>query len=328
MAQSAHEHETWQKSAAPAVTMRQRSCRLTLTCCRWLAGFIREVWNRTMADRLQLPAGSVAFFLLLSLIPLLLLLATIGAHFLGTTDDVIKSRIFELTGNLGPNIEKAMVDQVQGIIKNSPILTGVALLIGFWTGSQVFVILEMAMCHIWHSPRRRPIWTSRPLAVGMVFLTGVVMLIAAGMINALRVLSHLNVPFWNLRVENLPGWNLLINFLISGLVPFLLTTLLFGLIFRVMPTRRVTWRSVLPGAVFSALIWVIFVHIFGFYISDVAIGSKVFFYSTLGGVILLLLLFYYSAWIMLVGVEIAAVFHRRLMQAGDAEEQRAEVEEM
>ena len=301
-------------------------CTISRACGRWLVGFISEVWNRTMADRLQLPAGSVAFFLLLSLIPLLLLLVTIGSSFLvGTTSDQVQSRIFELTGNLSPTIQQMLVEQLQGIVASRNILTGVALLVGFWTGSQVFVILEMAMNQVWHCPRRRPIWTSRPLAMGMVLFTGVVMLIAAGMINTLRVLSHLHIPFWNQRIENVPSLVVLINFLISGLVPFLLTTLLFGIIYRVMPTRRVTWHSALPGAVFAALIWVIFMHGFGFYVNVVSRASSAVFFGSLGGVILLLLLFYYSAWILLVGAEIAAVFHRRLMQAGDEEEQRAEV---
>jgi len=329
MARSIHEHDTLQNTPLPDTLIRKRVCRFSLACWRWLAGFISEVWNRAMADRLQLPAGSVAFFLLLSLIPLLLLLVTIGSYFLvGTDSNQIQSRIFELTGNLSPSVHDMLVEQLQGLVDSRTILTGVALLVGFWTGSQVFVIMEMAMNQVWHSPRRRPIWISRPLAVGMVLFTGVVMLIAAGMINTLRVLSHLNIPFWNQRIENVPCLVMLINFLISGLVPFLLTTLLFGIIYRVMPTRRVTWHSALPGAAFAALLWVIFMHIFGFYINLVSRGTNAVFFTSLGGVILLLLLFYYSAWIMLVGAEISAVFHRRLMQAGDEEEQRAEVTEI
>jgi membrane protein len=197
----------------------------------------------------------------------------------------------------------------------------VALVVGLWTGSQVFLIMELVMGQIWHAERRRPFWQSRLLALLMLVISVTILLITVGLQYVIPALEHWNVPVWGRQL----GQIRFVSTLVGIIVPLLLSTLLFGAIYRILPLRKVTWHSALPGAMFSAIVWMVFIRLFGFYAVEIARYSIV--YGTLGNPVLLISLFYFSALIMLVGAEIAAIYHQRLLLAGDAEEQRAEIEE-
>lgn len=292
----------------------------------WLMSFVAEVWRRIGEDRLPLSAAAIAFYILVSIFPLLLLLISIASFFLGNIDEA-RRIITDLSNQLlsetiAPRVQEVLIKEILAVVKSSPILTGLSIILGLMTGTQVFLILESAMNQVWRAERSRPFWLSRLLALLMMVITGLVLLIAIGLINTIHFLGNLYIPLWNRALHDIPVLRTVFPFLVAYFVPFLLTTMIFGLIYRILPLKRVTWHSALPGALFAAVIWVVFVRLFGFYVTRFADYSIV--YGSLAGIILLLFLFYYGSLIMLVGAEIAAVYHQHLLQAGDAEEQRAD----
>jgi membrane protein len=85
--------------------------------------------------------------------------------------------------------------------------------------------------------------------------------------------------------------------------------LLFGLIFKIFPNRRVRWREAYFGAVFTGVFWEIAKYLFSMYIIRVVDYSKL--YGSLSAIIILFLWLYYSAYIFLFGAELSYVFARR-----------------
>jgi membrane protein len=291
---------------------------------RWTVGFAKEVYPTIGEDRLPLVAGAITYYIILTIIPLLILAISVLALFTSPeqAQAFIQNRFGELSQLLGEEISRRLQKEIVDVASAAPILTGVALLVGIWTGSQIFVILESAMNQVWNAGERRPFWKQRLLALLMLVLSGLVFLIAVVLVNAIRLARHLNIPPFG-EVGDIP---FLVPTLISVVVPIILTALLFGLNYRFLPNKRVTWHSALPGALFAAAVWTVFLHLFGIYATTFANYSIV--YGSLAGLVLLMFWLYYSALIMLVGAEIAAVYHKRLMQAGDKEEHRAETEEI
>ena len=287
---------------------------------RWTLGFAKEVYPSIGKDRLPLVAGAITYYIILTIIPLLILAISVLALFISPdqAQAFIQARFLELAQLLGEEVSQRLQEEILTVVQAAGIFTGLALLVGVWTGSQVFVILESALNQVWGVTEHRPFWKQRLLALLMLVLSGLVFLIAIVLVNAIRLLRHLNIPAFG-EVQDIP---FLVPTLISVVVPIILTALLFGLSYRFLPNKRVTWHSALPGALFAATVWTIFLHLFGIYATNFARFSVV--YGSLAGLVLLMFWIYYSALIMLVGAEIAAVYHRRLMEAGDIEEKQVE----
>lgn len=279
--------------------------------CRQGWGVWCEVWTRINTDDMPLIAASVAFWMLLTIVPLLLLGVSVASFVLDPI--VVQQRLEEFSREvLTPAINRALRDQVLSVVENRGLLTGVSLLVGLWSGMQVFIILEQAMNRLWHARHRRSFLRSRLLALGMLVLSGTALLVAFVLVAAFRLLRQLGMVEFNV----LAGW------LIGTLVPGLLAVVVFALLYHFLPMKRVTWRSVLPGALFAGVVWTLFLHLFNLYLVNFADYPLL--YGSLGGLVLVMFWFYYSALIMLTGAEIAVVTHNRLMNAGVAEERQAE----
>ncbi|HEX2949376.1 MAG TPA: YihY/virulence factor BrkB family protein [Armatimonadota bacterium] len=274
--------------------------------------FIKEVYYRFGEDRVSLAAGAITYFTLLSLFPLLLLAVTFAAQ-------GFYAQLENLRSTLGPGIYNALQAQVISVVRNRGVSTVVAVVFGMWSGSQVFLIVESAMNLAWHATKKRPYWLRRGIGMLMVIIVGTLLIGAILLANLVRFLASLQLPLWGHRAVELP-W--LTTFLITIIIPTLLISAIFAVMYRVLPVKRVTFRTVIPGALIAGVLWLISLHVFGWYTANIARYQV--FYGSLGGLVLLLIWFYYSAFTLLLGAEISAAYHRRLVEAGDRDERLVE----
>lgn len=287
---------------------------------RWQDGkqFAQEIYQRFGEDRISLAAGAISFFTLLSLFPLTLLALAIAAPWVNAA--LANPNLREM---LGPSFYDALHGQVILTVNHTyrTFSTLVALVFGFWSGSQVFIMLESAVNLAWQAKRRRPYLLRRGLAMLMVIIAGVLLAGALLLANLVRFLASLEIPLWGHRAAELP-W--LVQAAITIVIPVLLISALFTVIYRILPTKRATVRAVLPGALTAGVLWLVSLHIFGWYTATVSgvHGYRV--YGSLTSMILLMFWFYYSAFIFLLGAEISAAYHRRLVDAGNQEERKVE----
>jgi len=79
---------------------------------------------------------------------------------------------------------------------------------------------------------------------------------------------------------------------------------IFALIYHYIPSRRLKWREVIPGAIFSTLGWIVVSFGFAFYVNNFGDYSKV--YGSIGAVIILLTWLYLTSVIIIIGGEINA----------------------
>ncbi|MHB9133597.1 MAG: YihY/virulence factor BrkB family protein [Armatimonadota bacterium] len=303
---------------------------------RWQSAksFIVEVWNRIGEDRIPIIAGGISFFFLLSLVPLLLLAVSITAFLLNSQMDALVPKLSSYADDLGPIIadvfNRQIIPALKELVGNRFKLIWVAVLFGLWTGSQIFSMLESALNIVWHTVRRRPYWISRGLAIVLTILMGSLMFVAVVLSNAVGLIRSIQHSLFGYEVGVV---TLSITKLGSLLIPMLLMAVIFGILYRVLPTKPVTTRSVIPGAALAGALWLLLVHLFSWYATNIGswyvqnIGHDKIVYGSLGGIILLMFWFYSSAFVMLLGAEISAVYHRRLVEAGNPEERLLEEEE-
>jgi membrane protein len=131
-------------------------------------------------------------------------------------------------------------------------------------------------------------------ALGFLLL---VSLVISAALTALGTYVNAYIPFGQLILSAL-------NFVIS----FLLTSVLFAAIYKILPDTRLEWRDVVMGAVATAFLFEIGKSLIGLYIGSSAVVSS---YGAAGGLIVLLLWIYYSAQIFLLGAEFTKTFASR-----------------
>src|SRR6195952_1422678 len=88
-------------------------------------------------------------------------------------------------------------------------------------------------------------------------------------------------------------------------ITFIIISVLFGIIFKVLPDVKIKWKDVRSGAIFTAILFIIGQYIISLYIQYTAQGSV---YGAAGSVIVILVWIYYTAAILYIGAEFTQVY--------------------
>lgn len=244
-------------------------------------------------------SASLSYYTVFSMAPLLLLIISLTSVFFGR--DAVEGQIFsEINGLIG----NEAAAQVQHIIQNlelsgktttSVIIGAITLIIGATT---VFGEIQDSINTIWKvkaKPRRG--WVklikdrllSGSVIIGLGFLL-IVSLLVNGVLLAVN--DMLKSYFPDIAVILFNALNILVSF---GVI-----TVLFGVIFKVLPDAKIPWKDVRTGAFFTACLFMLGRYIIGLYIETTAAGSP---YGAAGSIIVILLWVYYTAAILYIGAE-------------------------
>jgi membrane protein len=275
---------------------------------RFFFSLIKETideWSKDKASRL---AAAISYYTIFSISPLLVIAIAVAGIVFGekAASDQIFREIRGLIGDQGAQaIQTLLVSAAQR--KGSGILATIIGVITLLVGaSGTFGQLQDALNTIWEvKPKEgrgiRGILRDRLLSFSLVLAVGfllMVSLIVSAALAALgKYLSGL-LPFSTQLME-------VVNFGISLAV----TTLLFAVLFKVLPDARVRWRDVWIGALVTALLFSLGRFLIGLYLGRNSVSSA---YGAAGSLVVLLLWIYYSAQILLLGAEFTQVFANRL----------------
>lgn len=267
---------------------------------------LKATFSEWMEDKAPRLAAALAYFTVFSLAPLLIIAISIAAIFFGeeAARGQIVGQIQGLVGQEGGAAIETMIanaNQMEGGVVATTVGI-VTLLIG---ASGVFGQLQDALNTIWEvapKPGRgiANFIRSRFLSFGMVVVIGFLLLVSL-------VVSAVLTGISTYMAGMLPGFALLwkiVNFLVS----FGVITLLFALMYKVLPDVQITWGDVWIGAAVTALLFTIGRTLIGIYLGSAAIGSA---YGAAGSLVVVLVWVFYSAQILLFGAEFTQVYARR-----------------
>jgi len=243
-------------------------------------------------------AASLAFYALLSLAPLLVLLLWFTASFALDTKDALLEQIADIAGREAATVASTVIEHAdrEPSVRSLAGAWGTALLLVGATA--VFARLQDTLNRIFRTDARRLpgvlAWLrKRVLSFGVVLSIGF-LLIVATTVNTL-----LQVVFGGLPTL-LP--------VLGDLVSLVLYVLAFALMFRSLPDRRVRWRVAVVGGVITAALFVAGRWAIGLYLARAAPGSA---YGSMGALVLLLLWVYYAAVVFFTGALVTSVIDER-----------------
>jgi membrane protein len=266
-------------------------------------GMIRQTFREWSEDKVPQLGAALAFYTALSIAPLLVITLGIVAFFLGTeaAGGQITQQLGALVGEEGGKAIEDMIASAnkptEGIV--ATVLSVVTLLFG---ASGVFGQLQSALNTIWGVKPKpdRGIWgivrdrfLSFTMVMGMAFLLLVSLVITAS-------IASLGSFFGN-PPDSLKWIAQAVNFVVS----FGVITLLFALMFKLLPDVKMAWRDVWLGAILTAALFTIGKLAIGLYLGRSSMASS---YGVAGSFVVLLVWVYYSAQILFFGAELTQVY--------------------
>jgi len=251
-----------------------------------------EAWIEDYAPSM---GAALSYYALFSIAPLLLIVIGVAGFFFG--DEAVRGEIFgQLAALIGPEGARA----VEGLVASArkpesgvlAMVVGTALLV---TGaSTVFGELQNALDRIWRAPAREAskgwwkLIRARVLSFGMILAIAFLLMVSLVLSAVVSALGR----WWGLHVLDLA-------------LSFALTTMLFALIYKVIPRVRIAWRDVWVGAAVTAALFAIGKWLIGLYIGKSSAASA---FGAAGSLVVLMLWVYYSAQIFLLGAEFTRMY--------------------
>jgi membrane protein len=271
-------------------------------------GFLFRVISKALEDNIFFMAGAITFNLLVALVPLALL-------FVGISGFVLTSRFPDpasvlmplLLGNLpetGADID--LVSGVEGVIntlladRRSFSLLGSFVFL--WVSTRLVGTLRTVLREIFDFPHGRGIIEGKIFDGIMVVVGGLLFVVNIGITVLTGALEEQGSTLLGLHGEEL---NLIRQVTAQGLA-FGSIYVLFILIYRYFPPRRIPWRTALTAATFTAVLFEFSKVLFSWYVTNVASFSSV--YGGLTSVVVLFFWIYYGAIVFILGGEVAQVY--------------------
>jgi membrane protein len=268
-------------------------------------------WRRDNAMRLS---AAVAMYSILSLSPLLVITIKVAAVAL-SEEAATRQVERQVQGFLGPRGAAAVNDMIVTAARPESGILATVISVGvlLFTASGVFLELRESLNALWgiDAGQSSGLWgivRERLLSLGMVFVLGFLLLVSQVVTTTLTVLSE--------YVVGGAGW---VAVAIDLVASTLVITLLFAMLFRILPDASLSWREALVGAVVTAVLFKIGQYLQALYFTYGTTASA---YGAAGSFVVVLLWVYYSCWILFYGAELIAEYvrmhGRRIAPAGNA----------
>jgi membrane protein len=243
--------------------------------------------------------AALAYYTLFSLAPLLLLVISIGG--LLFSQDVARTQLIaQLGGLVGPEGSVA----IEGLLKSashpakSLIASAISILTLIIGATSMFSELQSDLDRIWHAPaaaKPSGIWgmlRTRLLSFGLIVSIGFLLLVSL-------VVSAALAAFGKWYGAWFPRWVITMQ-IVNQVVSLAFVSVLFAMMYRVLPSARVAWGDVWRGALVTAVLFTIGKFLIALYLGKAGVSSG---FGAAGSMVVLLVWVFYSAQIFLLGAE-------------------------
>ncbi len=276
-----------------------------------MKNFFLSIWNilkKTVTNFIEddalTYASSIAFYTIFSMPAILIIALSIASTLYekNTVQDELINQVSRLVGaQSGNEIEKILSNAAIDATSTFAKIVGVATLI--FSATTVFISLQNSINKMWGikpKPKRGVIKfiINRLLSLAMVASMGFVLLVSLVIDTAL-------VIFQGMLSQVLEGVTLYIVNLLNIIISLGFITVVFGLMFKVLPDATLKWRDVWVGALVTTGLFTIGKFLIGFYLGNSSFNSA---YGAAGSLVIVLVWIYYSTTILLFGAELTSVY--------------------
>ncbi|HKJ69761.1 MAG TPA: YihY/virulence factor BrkB family protein [bacterium] len=251
-----------------------------------------------VTDKAPNLAAALAFFALMSFIPLLVLaVASLGYILEGS--EAAYARVIQFVGQIAPHTVSDIMPLIKETISMKYAYGWVGILILVWIGSRVFEILEQALNRVWTLREDRPLL--KRTGIALILVPGMVIFLGASLgLSAFYSISrNFEIPWMNVRLDEIP----LLFALIGRLIPFIVSIAGFYLVYKIIAATHVYRKDAFIGALTAALLWEVLKRGYDWYVINIWEVNAIF--GGLGTIAVFVLWVYLSCMVLLFGAEVA-----------------------
>jgi len=284
-------------------------------------------FRRFNEDKCWTSAVVISYFSLLCSVPLIALFFAAAGRFLGDTEMALRSlNIFtdEFFARLDPAFFKSL-GNLSGAVGHLGLFGVVGSLV---SASFLFSSLISTVNHIFRTKYHKSFFYNRLIEFLMMFVVGIFMLFSLAMTAAWTAFGQTLQKSELVRANISPQAIAVVNnVFLKYIIPYVLTFLMFFILYKFIPEVKVHTRAGLIPAAIAALLFEVFKRLFAFYVvhfSAVGIVLNKLLQGTLASIIFFLLWISASMLILLWGAELAAVLNEKYDAAASGERPGAE----
>jgi membrane protein len=242
-------------------------------------------------------SSQLAYYLVLSFFPFMVFLMTLvgfsslsSSDILESLDVMLPKSVLELTQS---TIKEIFDTQYKGLL-------WVSIFLMIWTSSSAFKAVIKSVNKAYDFEEDRSFIRLSIISMLGIFGLAMVIVLALGMLVFGNVIGDYITNYFSLYKLIIILWNIFRYAFIVVVMIFI-----FIAVYKLAPAKRLTWKEVIPGAVFSTFGWVSVSFGFSFYIDNFSNYSR--FYGSLGAVFVLMTWLFIISIIFILGVEINVV---------------------
>jgi membrane protein len=269
-------------------------------------GFIRRVYHKSGQDDIFFLAGGIAFNILLGAVPFLLLLVAIFGFVLKTTvphpEETAVAYVFTILP-ASPEIEDFVRLQIKSLVENETQVGIFGIILLVWVSTRLIGSVRSAMRNIFDTPETRGIVGGKIFDAQMVVVAGSLFLANTAITVILEAVQTYGIELVGLSQN---GTIETLRVVYAQLLAWLFIFLMFGLMYRYLPARRIPWRVAIISAIFSSVVFEMLKSAFAWYIAYVANYRTT--YGYLVSWVVLIFWIYYSALVFVLGGEVGQVY--------------------
>lgn len=260
--------------------------------------------NAWVDDYAPSMGAAISYYTIFSMAPLIIIVLSVAGFIWGR--EAVEGQLYgQLTSLMGSEGAAGIQSLIASADKPAAGIIATVISVGvlIFGATTVFAELQSALDRIWQVPeseKKSGIFgtiRARLLSFGLVlclaFLLMVSLVISAGL-----------AAVGSYATDLFPGWELVMR-LLNIAVSLSITTVLFALIFKMMPQAKIDWRDVWVGSFVTAVLFEVGKLLIGLYIGKSSVSSS---FAAAGSLVVVLLWVYYAAQVFLLGAEFTWVY--------------------
>ena len=268
----------------------------------WLTIF-GHTFHQFHENDLFTPAAAMSYFGLLTLFPTLLVLLALSNNF-NWGQEMLNRAV-----DVYPGSREFLRTTLRSLENVGPTVIITCVVVTLWAGSWVFNVVERAINRLWGT-KPRTFLHGRGLTLAMIGGIGVLLIASVLLTYVLVALREVASRLTPRQLEHMALLGVAGNAfwqIVLTMVSIALTIALFTLVYRFMPSARVTLRDSVPGAFVAGLLWEAAKYVFA---SSLHYFHYDQIYGSVGAVVAVLTWSYVSSLILLFGAQLSVVFHQ------------------
>ena len=258
-----------------------------------LKGYIKNLFNIIASPSMSYLPGNLAFFLVLSIFPILTLLGVIASNFSINIDSLVNA--------INTTLPSAISSILDTFIRGEGFDTniGIFMIIGFYLASNGADAIILASNNLYGFPNSNYL-KRRIKAIFIIILIILLMIFMLGFI----AFGNFILKFILNSIKDKSLATLIYNLFIILKWPFAIFVIFFNvkLIYTIAPDWKIMSKHTTKGAIFTTVIWIISVQVYSYWVTN--FSNYDLFYGGLSSIAMLMLLMYIISFVLIIGIAI------------------------